>query len=166
MTAKVRLRTPTRDDLPFIRSIWEDEATMEAVGGTHAFPDDRAELWFRRMIDPGAPTDRYFLIETADGRPVGEISFHRRDLERDTADLNVKVLARERRRGYGHAAMEAFLAWYFDELGAREIVDRLRIGNEGGLRLMTSTGFVHDPSVEGVHMMRLDRDRWRARARG
>ena len=165
MTQQVRLRPPTRADLPFIRALWADAATMEAVGGIVPLSVDAAEAWFRRMVDPGAPTDRYFLIETTDGRPIGEISFHRRDLERDTAGLNVKVLASERGRGHGHAAMTTFLTWYFEELGAREITDDLAPGNLPGRRLMERFGFVHDPSIEGVRFMRLDRVTWLERRR-
>ena len=56
MTERVRLRPPTRADLPFIRGLWADVATMEAVGGIVTLSADAAEAWFRRMVDPGAPT--------------------------------------------------------------------------------------------------------------
>ena len=50
------------------------------------------------------------------------------------------------------------------------MTDDARLGNEGAKRLLLAHGFEHDPSVEGVFFMRLDRDRWRAlrrdRARG
>ena len=165
MPASVRLRVPTRADLPFIRALWADPQTMGAVGGPVALTAERAEAWFRRMVDPGAPTDRYFLIEDARGRPVGEISFHRRDLARDTAGLNVKVLASARGAGFGRAALEAFLSWYFADFGGAEITDDLRPDNEGGRRLMEQFGFVHDPSFAGVHFMRLTRTAWEARDR-
>lgn len=165
MTARVRLRTPTRGDLPTIRALWTHAATMAPVGGIVTFSDEEAERWFRRKIDPGSVTDRYFLIDDERGLPVGEISVSRFDPSRWSGALNVKVHADHRGRGLGHAAMEAFLTWYFEELGAREITDDLALGNDGGRRLMEDFGFVHDPSFTDVHMMRLDRAAWQARRR-
>lgn len=137
----IRLRLPRPDELSFIRSLWGDRETMAAVGGTVEFPETRAREWYARMVDPGGPSDCYCLVLDRDDAPVGEISFHKWDPVRRSAELNVKTLATHRRRGLAGDALRTFLAFFFDRVGGRLMVDDVALGNPAGLRLLRSVGF-------------------------
>ena len=98
-----------KEDIHYIRWLWSDPETMEAVGGPHVLTEDQAERWYESMIDPGRPMEYYRLIFDGDGKSVGEVSFH--DLDRDTmkAMFNLKIAPPEHGKGYGRTAMLLFL---------------------------------------------------------
>lgn len=157
--ARVTLRQPTRDELVFVRSLWTDPETMEAVGGIVAYSPERMDQWFEYMVDPGGVKNCYCLIFAADGEPVGEVSFHGFDPEARTAELNIKVMARHRGRGLGGDSLAAFLDFYFNAVKGERITDAIRPGNSGAEKLLTHAGFKRG----AVHADRIDYQLSRAR---
>ena len=151
----VTLRRPTPDDLPAIRALWGDEATMAPLGGPVYLTDAQAQGWFAKMVEPGTPSSHYLVIVDRDGHVVGEVSFRDWSETHGTACLNIKVAATSRGQGYGRAALTAFLDAFFGERGGREMTDDLALGNHAGRGLLESVGFEHDPAIEGVQFMRL-----------
>lgn len=154
---KVILRTPGRQDLEYIRSLWADPDTMGDVGGPVVLDDDRALRWFQRMVDPGSPGDRYFLICELGGRPVGEVSFHRYDSQTKRAELNVKVQAGHRGQGYGAEAVRLLLDFYFEEFGGEVIEDPVALDNVAGQALLIKLGFVRDVTRGDAAWYRMSR---------
>jgi RimJ/RimL family protein N-acetyltransferase len=138
---------------------------MAPVGGPVLLDDEQAARWFERMVDPGRPTDCYRLILDGQGRPVGEISYHRFDPGTGTAGLNVKVAHTERGRGYGTEALRQFLEMYFRDESHHCITDDIAPENEGGQKLLLEFGFEHDPSVKEVFFVYLTRERYEALCR-
>jgi RimJ/RimL family protein N-acetyltransferase len=106
---KVQLRTPTWRDMQFIRWLWSDSETMQAVGGPLHVTDDQAQHWFENMIDSGSPTDCYRLIFNEENRSVGEISFHDLDADNMAAEFNIKIISTEQGKGYAREATLLFL---------------------------------------------------------
>lgn len=157
---KVILRTPGRQDLEYIRSLWADPDTMGDVGGPVMLDDDRALRWFQRMVDPGSPGDRYFLICELGGRPVGEASFHRYDPKTKTAELNIKIEAGHRYRGHGPEALRLLLDFFFGEFGGEAMLDPVRLENRNGLRALKRAGFEQIPSRSDVCLLRMTRGRY------
>ncbi len=157
---KIELRHPRWDEIDLVRRIWEDPETMEPVGGVYRMGDEEAEKWFEKVVDPGDGSHCYFLIFDEKGEAVGEVSSHRMDPICRVAEFNIKVLASHRGRGIGAEALRRFFRHYFLELGAAGIDDPLAPANLYGRRFLEAFGFVHDPSVEDVHMMRLSRERY------
>lgn len=150
---KVRLRLPRRGELPFIRTMWGDPETMEPVGGPVDFPEARADDWFARMIQPGNPADCYCLIINEDGAPVGEVSFHHWNPQQRSADLNIKILAAQRRHGNAKDALDTFLEFFFVRVGGRLLTDDVAEANRAGQQLLTSLGFASDNSVQEICRM-------------
>jgi RimJ/RimL family protein N-acetyltransferase len=130
----------------YVRFLWADAATMELVGGPVHFTENQSAEWFRKMIDPGDMHNCYRLICDEDGLPVGEISYHRLDLDSMTAEFNVKIEARFRGRGFARSAMREFLSEYFMHLGGHALNDDVAASNLAGQRLLESFGF--DPTLE------------------
>ncbi len=97
---------------------------MAPVGGPIRLTDEQAEQWFKKVVQPGRPTDHYGLIFNAcdratplhqDDRPVGEISYHRLNLSTMTVDFNIKIARSERGNGYATAAIRLFLDDFFNQ---------------------------------------------------
>ena len=156
------IRTPETADLPYLRRLWADPETMEAVGGPFVIDDQRARRWFETMVDPGSDTDRYFLIGKTNGTPVGEISFHRYNPATKTAELNIKIEASNRYRGYGPEALRLLLDYFFGEFGGEVMLDPVALGNRNGKKAIMSFGFEHDPSRADVFLLRMTKQRYLA----
>gem|GEM_PF-70998 len=161
MGNKVVLRRPDPADLGYIRALWADPDTMEAVGGPVVLDEEKARRWFERMVAPGSPHDRYFLICDRANRPLGEASFHRFDPKTRTAELNVKIEARHRYLGHGPEALRLLLDFYFGEFGGEVMLDPVRSENRNGRRAMIRAGFEQDLSRRDVSLLRLTRERYR-----
>jgi RimJ/RimL family protein N-acetyltransferase len=159
---QVELRPPLQSDLPFIRWLWGDPETMDAVGGPVELTEEQAVRWFAAMVDPGSPTDRYRLIFDAADRPVGEISFHRLQPDTMTAELNVKIASPYRRRGYARRAMLQFLDDFFHDAGGRVLVDDVAPENVAGQQALLSFGFDRDVGEQGVVRLRMTRETYDA----
>ena len=157
---KVRLRLPRVDELSFLRTLWGDPETMAPVGGPLDWPETKVSDWYARVVDPGGLANCYCLILDRDDTPVGEVSFHRWDSEDRSAELNVKVLAAHRRRGYGKDALRTFLKFFFGRVAGRLMTDDVALANRPGRRLLESLGVEKDDSVSDVCRMTMTRQRY------
>jgi RimJ/RimL family protein N-acetyltransferase len=150
----------------FIRQLWSDPETMTPVGGPIWLTDEQAEQWFKRMIQPGSPTDYYCLIFVEcdratpphqDHRPVGEISYHNLDTSTMTAELNLKIASSERGKGYAVAAMHLFSNDFFNQRGGQRLVDDVALQNYRGQQVLLKFGFEHNASRSDVFRLTLTR---------
>ena len=160
------LKKPEKQDLEFIRKLWSDPRTMEAVGGPVQLTDDLAIQWFERMVDPGCSTDCYRLIVDEAGNPVGEVSYHRLDQVTMTAELNIKILFSQRGMGYAKAALREFLDFFFYTCRGRCVTDDVALENENGQNFLMSFGFLKDPTVHDVCKLAMTRERYAQLYRG
>ncbi len=157
----VYLRLPEPQDLGFVEDLWQDPSTMADVGGPIRWSKAEFRGWYRRMVEPGRPTDLYCLICLRQtDRPVGEVSFHRLDRPAMSAYLNLKMMGSVRRRGYARDALGAFLPFFFGAVGGQELLDDVLIANEAGRVTLASLGFERDPLRGDVALMRMTRARF------
>ncbi len=157
---KVQLRPPRPEEMKFIRWLWSDPETMSPVGNAFDLTDQEAHEWFLRSINPGSAEDCYLLIFTKQGQPVGEISFHHLHRPSMTADLNLKIAHKERRKGYAKEAILLFLNYFFNGLKGRVLVDYVALDNIAGQQTLFSFGFEHDPKVKDVFRLLMTRERY------
>ena len=146
----IELRTPTWQDMQYIRWLWGNEETMQPVGGPVHLTDEQALEWFQRLVDPGNMTDRYMLISNEDQHWVGEISFHHFEPKTGTAMFNLKIAASDRGKGYARTAMRIFLNTFFNELDGRIMLDDIALGNMRGQEVLLRFGFRHDPIKKDI----------------
>ena len=157
----VYLRLPEPQDLVFVQRLWQDPSTMADVGGPIRRSKAELRAWYRRMVEPGRPTDLYCLICLRQThRPVGEVSFHRLDRPAMSAYLNLKVMSTVRRQGYARDALGAFLPFFFGAVGGQELLDDISIANEAGRGTLERLGFERDPLRQDVALMRMTRARF------
>jgi len=145
MEIRTVLKRPEKEDMEYIRWLWSDPETMEAVGGPVLLTDEEADRWYAYMVDPGRPTECYRLILNEEGDPIGEVSFHKLNLDNIAAMFNLKIVHSERGKGYGWEAMLLFLDYFFNELGGCKMVDEIALDNLRGQQVLLRFGFVHDP---------------------
>lgn len=156
----VELKIPTENDLQFIRRLWSDPETMQPVGGPIHMTNEQAKGWFDRMIDPGTPTDCYRLILNNLKQPVGEISFHRLNLDDMAAEFNIKVASKHRGKGYAKKAMLLFLDFFFNQCGGRVLIDDVALNNSNGQNALLHFGFEHDPNTQNVFRLIMTREQY------
>lgn len=101
------------------------------------------------------------VVQTVEeNRRVGEISFHRLDLDSMTAGLNIKVASTERGKGYAKEAMLLFLDDFFNHMGGRVMTDDVALDNDGAQQALLRFGFEHDQGVKDVFRLRMTRERF------
>jgi len=154
---KVYLRLPRVDELSFIRTLWGDPDTMAPVGGPADFPETKAREWFARMVQPGDPSNCYCLVYNQEDAPVGEVSFHGWDSDKQSANLNIKILSACRGQGYAKDALRAFLKFFFVGVAGRMMSDDVALTNQAGRQLLESVGFRKDDAVLDVCWMSMTR---------
>lgn len=157
---KIQLRPPRSEEMKFVRWLWSDPETMGPVGGAFDLTDQQAHEWFTREINPGKPEDCYLLVLTNEGQSVGEISFHRLHRQSMTAELNLKIAHKERRKGYAKEAMLLFLDYFFNSLKGRVLVDDVALDNKAGQQALLSFGFEYDPKVKDVFRLLMTQERY------
>jgi len=136
----VQLIEPTIEDYKVIKSIWEDEATMNDVGGIVPIPLTKYQKWFSRMMN--SKTDKFFLgYDNVLNRCIGEVSFHRYDLSTKTAELNIKIVSTFRNKGKSTESLNILLNYYFKVFGGYYIIDRIASKNKVGLKMLLNYGF-------------------------
>jgi RimJ/RimL family protein N-acetyltransferase len=163
MELRIQLKTPTWEDMQYIRWLWSDPETMEPVGGPVLLSEEQAQRWFEYMIDPGRPTECYRLIINEAGKPIGEVSFHDLDPDAMTAMFNLKIASEDRCKGYGVEAMLFFLDNFFNKLGGKVMLDNFAPDNLRGQEVLLRFGFQRDPTVESGLMFLMTRDQFNRR---
>lgn len=91
------------------------------------------------MVKPGDGKNFYCLIYTKENEPVGEVSFHRFDEKKKSAELNIKVQYKFRGKGYAKEALRLLLDYYFNEYGGQVITDD--VTNANGQEALKKFGF-------------------------
>lgn len=157
---KVMLRPPEPAELAYIRWLWSDPETMAPVGGPVELDKERAVSWYARWVNPGRSTAGYCLVFSREEDPVGEVSFQNYDPETRGAELNLKIAAPERGKGYGKEALQLFLDWYFNVFEGESLVDDVGLDNVGGRIALERFGFQHDPAVTDTVRLRMTRERF------
>jgi len=109
-------------------------------------PDATVETVRERfgLTDDGFP-NLVWMIETAEGRPVGHVELLQVDPHHKRAELAIAIGEKECwSRGYGTDAIRAVLRYGFGELGLRRIDLHTDADNARGIRCYEKCGFVRE----------------------
>ncbi len=160
MTSDISLKIPTKNDLDFIRWLWADPQTMEPVGGPIELTAEEALNWYAEKILPGSRSDDYRIILYEAKVPVGEVSFHRLDLNTMSAEFNIKIAAIYRGRGYAKQAMSQFIDYFFNRVGGQLLIDRVAKNNVVGKKALLAFGFREKPTLQEFHLLTLSKEQY------
>lgn len=121
----IYIKQPEFNELEYTQRLWNDEKTMEDIGGVFNFPKEKWQLFYQKMIYPSDGKNFYCLIYNIDNVPIGEVSFHGYDSATKIARFNIKIEDKYRRQGYGKEAIRLLLEYYFLEFGGQIMMEKV-----------------------------------------
>ncbi|OGE82931.1 MAG: hypothetical protein A2Y39_07275 [Candidatus Delongbacteria bacterium GWF2_40_14] len=113
---------------------------MADVGGIVSVDEVGYRKWYESMFVSGKDKNCYYLI-FVENACTGEVSFHRFDPEKKTAELNIKVKYEFRGLGISRKALDHILSVFFDEWNGLEMFDTLWKENRNGIEVLKKYGF-------------------------
>lgn len=155
---KVYFRVPNKDELRFIKELWEDPETMLEVGGPISWEWHKYEEWFKNRIRLNPNNHYYCLIFNFDDQLVGEVSYRLIDQEKMIGAQNIKIKANHRRNGYAKDALLTFLNYCFNNRGLRLMTDEIAIDNKVSHDFFLNLGFKHCPEKSDHFWVELSKD--------
>ena len=152
---KIRLRTPTLDDMDGYFSLPESKNTASQRSGDRVhFPVSKEQM--RMRMDEFAKMnpmgDEYFLLmETPDKQVVGNINAHSADRFEGTFSYGIAVLPQHQGKGYASEAIRLLLRYFFNELGFQKCNAQAYSFNPDSMRLHERFGFVLEGRLRRNH---------------
>jgi RimJ/RimL family protein N-acetyltransferase len=123
---------------------------------------------FKHLLDRTRHTrlkrkdDFLALAVLLDGRVVGDVSLHLRNVEPRLRHLEIGWVFAPEVQGHGFAteAARGVLGLAFGRLGARQVTARMHSANERSRALATRLGFVEVSEARGIRLMAISSDRF------
>jgi len=145
-TKRLILRTPTRDDFEFLKSMWQNGEVMKFVGWPNGLkqPDKNIYDW----IDNGETESKLrFVVEDKESkRPIGETGY-RFDVDypfaegKKSAAPDIKLIPEFWGKGLATEALSAVIDYIFKNTDAEIIQVAPNVKNEAALALYKKLGF-------------------------
>lgn len=145
-TKRLILRTPTRDDFKFLKSMWENGEVMKFVGWPNGLkqPDKNIYDW----IDNCQTKDKLrFVIEDKEtARPIGETGY-RLDIDypfaesKKSAAPDIKLIPEFWGKGLATEALSAMIDYIFKNTDVEIVQMAPNVKNEAALALYKKLGF-------------------------
>ncbi|MCL5037924.1 MAG: GNAT family N-acetyltransferase [Chloroflexi bacterium] len=158
---RIYLKRPTVDDYLLVKDIWEDEETMEDVGGICELSKERYEKWYNRIFVSDKNRNCYYLVfENKSSSCCGEVSFHQFDELTRRAMFNIKIVKKYRGLGYGKESMDLILDEFFRKWNGEVMEDTLWEKNPNGLNIIKKYGFKEVKRDEEGIWVELNRKEW------
>ena len=154
---RIRLRPVAERDLPrFID--WLNDPEVRYWLSLSEAPDLTMEAereWYERQR--GSENDVVWMIETAEGRPLGTVGLHGIDETSGRGTLGIFIGEKDCwARGYGREAIALLLGFAFSELELRRVELFVDHDNERGIRCYESCGFLREGRLRGYRRRRGD----------
>ena len=142
---RLRLRPVTERDLPLFIG-WLNDPEVRYWLNLSEAPDltmEAEQEWYERLR--GSEHDLVWMIETADGRPLGTVGLHGIDETSGRATLGIFIGEKDCwAHGYGREAIALLLGFAFGELELRRVELFVDHDNERGIRCYESCGFLRE----------------------
>lgn len=135
----IYIKMPEFNELSFVKELWSNKKNIGEFGEVYSFPEEKWEMFYKKMVSPTDGKNFYCLIYDLMDTPIGEVSFHGYNSATKVARVNVKIHYAHRRKGYGEEALRLLLEYYFLEFGGQSVIDSVR-SNEAKA-LLTKIGF-------------------------
>ena len=98
--------------------------------------------------------------------PIGEVSFHGLKQDKMTAEQNIKIQAKHRKKGYAKDALITFLDFCFNKIGLNKMMDEIAIKNTVAQEFFTKSGFKHFQKKSKDYWVELTRDEFNLKYQG
>jgi RimJ/RimL family protein N-acetyltransferase len=138
----VRLRPRTRDDIPHFVRWYSDPDVRHWLHMSEVTDNGIQAESTRYELTENDPTRLNLVIETLEGRPIGNIALIGINDLHGRAELGIGIGEKDCwSRGYGTDSLRVLLRHAFTELGLRRITLITDIDNERGIRSYEKAGF-------------------------
>lgn len=155
---KVYIKQPTLVDLELTSKLWSDPMTMSEIGGVYKFPEEKWDMFYKKMVYPTDGKNFYCHVYNNRDKFIGEVSFHGYDSLTKAARINIKIHHRQRNKGYGSEAIQLLLEYFFLEFKGGSIIDTTEI--YGGKRLLAKCGFESIGQFKEKETFKITKDRF------
>lgn len=147
---RIRLRELEESDLGLIANWRNQPRALQWFLSSQRIDAEKQIQWFARYRE--RPDERMWVVETADGRPVGTIALCRIDVANRCAELGRVLIGEEDclRLGYAKEATCRLILYAFRELGCDRISLEVLAGNEAAICLYESCGFRSERAIRNV----------------
>lgn len=149
-TARLRLRTFTLDDAPFVHALVNDPDWLAHIGdrGVRTVDDARGYIEKGPLAMQAREGFALWVVEPRDGgEPLGMCGLIRRP-QLDDVDIGFAFLPAARGRGYAREAAEGTVAHARDVVKLARLVAITSLDNTRSIRLLESLGFVFERTLE------------------
>jgi UDP-4-amino-4,6-dideoxy-N-acetyl-beta-L-altrosamine N-acetyltransferase len=137
---KVRLREIRDEDLERIVRWRNDPEILSRLFSHEKLTIEKQREWFAGLA--GDKSRVSFIVETLEGRAVGQGGFSHIDRHSRVAEMGIMIGEREEQgRGLGTAAVRLLIDYGFRELDLHRISLRVLEGNERALNIYRRLGF-------------------------
>jgi len=141
----VRLRFRTAADIPLFVQWYTDPDVLHWLGMSEAPVATYESENARFQASEDDPTRRAWIIETLQGKPIGNIALINLNELQRTAELGISIGDKAYwGRGYGTDAIRTLLANAFGPMGLRRVWLITDADNERGIRSYEKCGFVRE----------------------
>lgn len=152
MKEKIKLHTPTLEELSFRQDLLKQEDTMShhknrdiasryyyPETGCIDFPREKWAAWYKDYTE--CKENLYYsFIQNEDGVFIGEVSFYKSS-DGSIYDMNILIEAKHRQKGYGQEALYQVLSKAFGKFEVNEIFIEIFNDNLAAVRLLENAGF-------------------------
>jgi len=144
---RVRLRAPSREDLPRFVAWLNDPEVREGLALYFPLSLDYEEKWYENMLE--APVDeRPLVLELRNDEawiPVGNCGFNNIDWRNRSSELGIFIGEKSYwNQGYGAETMRLLLKHGFETLNLNRIFLRVFSSNTRAIRSYEKTGFIQE----------------------
>jgi diamine N-acetyltransferase len=148
---RIRLRAPTRDDLPRFTAWLNDSEIRQYISIILPFSIEEEEGWFEAMLK--RPKEEHpLVIEVRQSEtkaeswiPIGNLGFHEINWRVGSAELGIVIGEKAYwNQGYGGEAVSLMLRHGFETLNLNRIFLRVFESNPRAIRAYEKVGFVHE----------------------
>jgi RimJ/RimL family protein N-acetyltransferase len=163
-SGRVTLGRTTQEDLPFLKSLWNDGRVMKWVGFPNGVgdTDETMAAWFRKRSSD--PTFFHFIVWDTDNCRCGEVCYGV-ETGQHRAGLDVKFAPESQGRGLATDALRALINHVFAvERDVDEVWTEPSPQNLAARRLYARCGLAEKPRPrdmkQDVPYWALERSRW------
>jgi RimJ/RimL family protein N-acetyltransferase len=124
------------------RRLWHwtnDPAVRRSAFCQTRIPWDKHVQWFEKKLNDDMC--RIYIAENADGVPIGQVRFDRRD--DGDAEIDVNVAPDQRGRGYGGQLLIKSAEAYFGETEVPAVHALVKTDNQASEKSFRNAGFTH-----------------------
>lgn len=137
---RLLLRLVEEGDLEELRSLHNEESTLNKLTDPFHVSEEEQRLWFHNLLKSRS-SRRYSIILKESSELIGVIRVDRIDLSNRNAEVGADIKVDYRRRGYAKEAYYLLLDYLFFTLGMHRLQLQTLDTNSPAISLYKSLGF-------------------------